>query len=558
MVVTTFLVISIPSGLLAPTNNIQTLYRKKLDKVDFLADLKSLISKSNELMLLRGRGTPVITKSIKHRTGSLNSIKKFTNMLVDVFMFIVNNNNQLEIGIKKNLCKLWKQDFKQFLRVDLEPWSGWNTACIMSYSHISNRTKEMLNNAAVDHFGCKIFATRRQIQQIHQKIYPIQDTFLSLQKKPKRKKTASKISIKKGNIIAYCFSIFLALAMNLDCYINTNRFDPIDTLCGANGRTLPCGLGSDKCDIEGMGCYVYSVAVHGGPSSSSASASTVSLLVYGGFKDDGRGIADIYEKSGYDDELEAINRLAAMITVIKYKTVSIIGGDDNNDKDDVVGDDDNNNDQDDVVGDDNEIIVSREVVSGVLAFDPDIHAELNSNLNKSKTKHERQQQWKQDNPMKSIQYTSTQIDASKTEQLVSWEYKKNKDRLGLRQTQSKISIQPTKVHYNWQTATKDYVKFLLDNPVWPSELLAVRGYYRETQNVNNNQHNGINIYKSKIAKIVNEIGTNSLAAKPTQKTLYYVDDFKLTNGIYLLIYSSLIIYILYTIITIFLLFVTCK
>lgn len=537
--------------------HLQTYYRKKLDKVDFIQNLKILVSKANELLLLRGFGKPVITKSIKHRTTSINSVKKYTNMLIDVFMYIVNNNNELELGIKKSLCKLWKHDLRTFLKVDLEPWSGWNTACIMSYSHISTRTKEMLNNAAINHFGCKIFATRKEIQQVHQKIYPIQDTFLSLEKKPKKKKKASKISIKKGNIIAYCFSIFLALAMNLDYYINTNRFDPIDALCTPEGRMLPCGLGSDKCDIEGMGCYVYSVSVNGGPSSSSASASTFCLLVYGGFKDDGRGIADIYHKSGYENELDALNRLAAMISVVKYKTIKMTSEININDNDSDEYNDDEEEDDDDIVInekiDDNvfdddhnisnnvvDIMVSREVASGILAFDPNIHAELNSNLNKSKTKFEREQQWKQDNPVKSIIYTSSQTDPSETEQLVSWQYKKNKDRLGLRQTQRKITSLSPKKHYNWQKAKVNFKSFLVDNAVWPSELLAVKGYYDiDANNTNNSNQNGIDIRKSESAAIINDIGTNSLAAKPIEKTLYYVEDFKLTNGMYKYIYCCL-------------------
>lgn len=493
-----------------------------------------------------------------------STISKYTQHFIDVFTFMVNNHKQLSDGVKRQLCKRWINDFKQHIITSQSPWSAWNSTCIMSYVGVGREVIETLNNLAIKKYGFRLFDTRSKIDRVWANWNPMVDKFMQLTLAPTEDNKKKKKSKLFHNMVYY-FSIFLALAMNLDGYINGNRFEPHELLCGPHGDYLPAVMGSDKCDCDGIGLYAFGVGINC-PGSSSSLDSTISLFLYGSWKDDYRSMNEIYDKTGYKLEFEAVQRLPVVVSVVKYayKDSDIFecenknNNNNNNHSNDICmitnnnnfdnnhnnnnstpnnnnnnnnhsnnndicmittnnsNHNNNNNDNNDtdiptVI---NNNILSRLSVSCVLAYNPDHHIKLNNKrkLNATVLRDE----WNHNNPIKTFRSNDGDYD---TEQLKSWQYRSNKSkRLGMDIFTNKKTKKPRQ-SYNWQTALHNFKHFL--NGYTPdSDLLVCQAYFEDSNKNNNNDITGV----------ITNMCKRSMEVKATNKILPFVEKYQFTNG----------------------------
>lgn len=464
----------------------------------------------NKLLYILEKGPPTLTPArksrSKHKSGvAPNTAKKFTNMVVNCYRYIVNNNKDLDQEIKRRLCILWNDDFRKHLTALVEPWTPWNTTCIMRYTGINDRQKETLNNIFRHKYGSKVFSTRDGVKRVKDKWFPPLDAFIPMRLRFSKEKI--KRTIKSMDILVYCFSIFFALAMNLDGFINSNNFNPPELLNEGTETYLHATMGSDKADVDNMGCYLFSVAMNG-PSSSSATASTACLLIYGGWIDDYRSMVEIYNKSHYDKQMEAIQRLPSMISIVKYKKENRLNMNEINMEEKNNQNSNNNNDHNE-----SEEIVSRISRSCLLAFQSSHHVSLNNE--RKSIEIDLISEWKNKHPHKSVS-ENNEIDRG-TEAFNRWDYENNKrNGLGMNVCTSTRKVSVKKQVYNWQTGLKDIHTFL-ESYTPDSSLLITKGYYKDDNK------------GGKSAKVINAMCKRSIMIKKLETELNFVEDFKFTN-----------------------------
>lgn len=478
-----------------------------------------MIKLGNKLLHVLNHGPPVITQSQKTYSKdpkgvAYNTVTKFTNMVLNCYRYIVNNNKDLDQEIKRRLSMLWKTDLRKYLTALIEPWSPWNTQCIMRYTGINNKQKETLNNIFRHRYGNKVFSTRNDAEIVKQKWLPPLDKFISMSLRFSKEKFQR--TVKSMNILVYCFSIFFALAMNLDGFINSNNFSPPKVLNNDSETYLHATMGSDKADVDGMGCYVFSVAMNG-PSSSSATASTACLLIYGGWVDDYRSMMEIYHKSGYNKQMEAIQRLPSMVSIVKYRKETSIN----------INNIDNNSDIDISIeekSNDSERIISRLSRSALLAYESSGHISLNNERKPIET--DLIDEWKDNHPSKSIDSDDT-MDTD-TEAFSRWDYENNKKiSLGMNVCTPTRKVSVIKHVYNWQTGLKEINTFL-ESYTPDSSLLIAQGYYKD-------DHKG-----SQTAKAITAMCKRSITNKKPETELNFVEDFQFTNRKYFYLYNFLL------------------
>ena len=155
----------------------------------------------------------------------------------------------------------------------------------------------------------------------------------------------------------------------------------------------------------------------------------------------------------------------------------------------------------------------------MMAYDKYKHAEMNGILQNDID--DLQHQWNIDNPMKSYQ-TLDQPDIP-TEQLKNWQHRSDKKRMGMNQCTPSRRTNTVKIYYNWQQAFKDLRDYIIHNTPH-SSLLMVRGYSENS--------NG----RGKIIKLVNDMCKRSFLLDIDIPELPLVDDFKFTNGMYIMCY----------------------
>ena len=129
------------------------------------------------------------------------------------------------------------------------------------------------------------------------------------------------ISLRQSKSKVFYFSILVYRRIWI--ILPTQKFEPPPLLCTSKEHRLPAMFGADRCTVNTMGLYLGSVSVVS-PGSSSASKSTICLLVYGAWKDDHKGIHRLYTKINYHKDIERFQRLPTMITFVKYSTNGIM------------------------------------------------------------------------------------------------------------------------------------------------------------------------------------------------------------------------------------------
>ena len=501
--------------------------------VNYKDNLIKLYNSVNRLLSLLGTGIPILTpceRTWSQDGVSYNTYTKYTWMLVNAFVYIVNNNKQLEQAIKKQLCILWKKDIKKYLPLLQEPWNASNSSCIMTWTHLSRRNVNTLNKLAYKQFGHKLFASKHKIKESRTITFPVLDEFISVNIKPKDKNQHKVVHSKMVTI--YKFSLLLAFSMCVDGYINNNNFKPIKHLCGPDQTWLPAMMGGDKCTVDDVGCYVFSVGING-PSSSSAVHSIVSLFSYGQFVDDIRWMNEVFHRAKYDVEIEAVQRFPAVITIVKYSSDTDTDSDidemvdnnsNNSDIEEMVDNNSSDSDIEDMVGNNSSAtnsdisFESRLASSCVIGYFPQHHQHLNKLLIPKLP--QLRKKWHENNPIKSYNYEDQQ--EHKNEQTVKYQYNTVKaSQMGLDQFTDSTKTPTDNTKYNWQSALQHLKQFLNDYTP-DSDLLISKGYYCD-----NNQN-----ANSDSATVINNMCSRSIAHKSPSKDLKYVDQFVFTNGLF--------------------------
>ena len=356
-------------------------------------------------------GKPVLKQCKKGKKIVNATVNNYGSMIINVLMYICNGKDVLQSKIKKYLFNIWKNDLIITARDFVFKLSARNSAAIQNYLGVNSVKMEGLNNIFKYFYGCNIFQSRNEIDKSFKLYKPPQDKFISVKLKPD--KANKKKTLKQLFLTAYTFSLLIAVSINLDGWINNNIFNPLDILVDDPQQIL-VNIGSDRCDVDHMGCYSLSVCVNGGVASSAANRSTVPLLIFGSFDDESRSITSVYDKSDFDLQMNALNKLPSAISIVKYYET---------DSDNLQLIDQNQNHNQYIPH--GNYIVSRESVSCVLAFDTKIHQSLNNELIQHQS--ERRRLWKIDHPIKIIEHEKNNNDIS-TEQINQWEYRKNNDR----------------------------------------------------------------------------------------------------------------------------------
>ena len=478
-----------------------SIYRISLPPITFISKLPDLIKKCNILLKFYNLGAPVISPCKKGKNIVNSTVNTYGAMILNVLMYICNGKDNLLNKIKKYLFNIWKNDLVINARDFIFKLSARNSAAVQNYLGVSSAKMEGLNNIFKYFYGTNIFQSRAEIDKSFKLYKPPQDRFVNVKLKPE--KANKKKSLKQLFLTAYTFSLLVAVSINLDGWINNNIFNPLDILFDDEQQIL-VNIGSDRCDVDQMGCYSLSVCVNGGVASSAANRSTVPLLIFGSFDDESRSITSVYNKSDFDIEMNALNRLPAALSIVKYYE---------SDSDNLELIDKNHN-QSIPKGN---YIVSRESVSCVLAFDTKIHQSLNNQL--IQHQNERRQLWKNDHPIKKIDHEKSNCEIS-TEQICQWEYRKNNDRHGISQFKNHKSVcKREKVLYNWWYSLEELKKHLKQY-TYPIDHLFVQGYCNSEI---------ANTVDSEMIQIINESGKRTLGENDSD--LPFVCDFNFTNGV---------------------------
>ena len=228
----------------------------------------------DRFLSLSGHYIPQIRKCRKTTSTSEQGVDKrttsyYTQIILNVFMYVVNNNNNLEQQIKKALCKLWRTDITKYISIQQDPWNAWNSAAIQRWTGLSRESIETINNLHNDQFGFKLFSSRGKIDKVNKRLEPLYSWFIDVIFRPSVSQQRRQIVPKPYTNTVFSISLHTAIAMNADGHINNNTFKPPRHMCGPNDDRLPVMLGGDKCTMsDNLGIYIYSVAVNSPGSSS--------------------------------------------------------------------------------------------------------------------------------------------------------------------------------------------------------------------------------------------------------------------------------------------------
>lgn len=466
--------------------------RRPVTDPGYLDVLKKIYVSAGDILFYSGGKAPFL-RQIKRETKpeervSYSTISKFGKMIIDLFDYIINGFHRIGLEIKKYLFKFWKVDMKSIIQECLKRISVRNTGCIMLYSQLGFEKMNKINNIFDFIYGFKPFQSKDVISNLFNSWNPVIDSFAQVRVKPsenKNKNDKCKFTLEMSQgrltINVYKFDITLAVPMNADGWINNNLIDRNIWLTRYSNQLLVLFC-SDRCDIDGMGCYAFSTVVNSGAKSSHSTHATTSMVIYGSWKDDYKSMTNVYTKTGYNKQLDALNRLPVLFSFVKY-----------------------NFEQE-----------SRLATSCLLAFDSSTHGQLNSQ--KTKNKEELQKEWKKKNPPKSIPHTES-ITTEGTES-VRWTARpRNTLNLGIVTPTRKSNRNNNHYQYHWKYAFNEYREFLKGYSGKPY-LLVVQGFCRQASSI-----------KTNIIEIIDNMLKRCLNSATSE--LPYVTDFSFNKGMYI-------------------------
>ena len=414
--------------------------------------------------------------------GCYNTVQQYSNIIFDLIEWVINGNVNTGRGIKKLICKKYLPFIEDQIGTFLKRMSPLNSAVIMIYAGLSYDKLNKLNNVFKWLYNFKPFSSSGSISAIFDRYRPVYDRFVTISIPPTETSFNRLQNIRNGciKVTVYVFSLLLAISMNIDGWVNSNNYQN-NPLLTTYSNQIPVLCGSDRCDIDGMGCYSFSSVALCGGSANSATHATTNMVVYGAFKDDFRSISAVYQGSGVGNELSALNRLPIAVTFIKY------------------------NEQIDDNG--ANVLVHRQVSTCVVAFNVNSHVILNAQKNKDPTKV--QNEWIQNNPIKNIVHNDNSINESTD--FIKWQ-SRSQDRMGisnLTKTRNRENDNVSK--YNWKISFMEYHEHIKNFTAKPY-MLCVQGFFRDKRN-----HN-ISIIKSIDDHLDRSLGS-------TESNLPFVSDF---------------------------------
>ena len=457
----------------------------------YLSSLERIFDCASDILFYIGK-KPIIRQVTRETTnqenGARSTVSIYGNIVLKWFDYIVNGFKRTANGIKMYLLKVWQMDIKPLLKHFISRMSIRNSAVVMLYTGLGFEKMNKLNNIIYSIYGFKIFQPNNVVSDLFNSYNPIYDNFIHVRVKPsvnknKTDKTKFTLSSSKGKltIMVYKFDITLAVPMNADGWINNNLFVVNKWLTPYKNQllTLFC---SDRCDIDGMGCYAFSTVINCGAKASHSTHATTSMVIYGSWKDDYKSMTHVYTKTGYSDQLTVMNQLPVLFSFVKH---NLSEG-------------------------------SRLVTSCVLAFDKTTQCQLNAQ--KTNDLKKLQDEWKKNNPPKTIPHTES-VTTEGTD-YVRWTARP-RNTLGLGVVTPTRDSKRNKQHkqYHWKYAFNEFRNFLTEY-IGKPYLLVVKGFYKEVANINSN-----------IVNIIDDMIKRCL--KNEQSDLPYVNDFSFNQGMFL-------------------------
>ena len=435
---------------------------------------------------------------------------KWGPYVLNIFNFIMNNNEKLTYGVILFLLNEWQHYVSQVMGSLLQRMTSRNATSVMIYCGLGFDKMNKLNNVFKCIYNFRPFATQANIKGVIDVHRPRVDKFTEIQVKKSVKKNSKKKHKKRSEppvttVHFYSFGPLLGVSMNISGWINNNIYIK-DNLAALDAKQIAVLVGSDRCDVDGMGCYTMSVVAKLGARSSSAVHATTPVVGFGSFKDNAKGLTHFYLASGLTHELGALHKLPAVITFVKWF-------------------------------EENGQITSRCSASCVLAFNTTTHTILNSKLKKSEQK--LRENWLLKHPDLQIPHAEN-IPENDTN-FDGWSPNK-RNRMGFGEIGIKRN-RDKQESYNWVNSLQEWIEHL-QTDICPMDMKAVRGF-GESQNQVTDP-----FMKDVIDKWVTRgLSNNANSDKPTLCDIKFTNSMSIHFSIYINItiyFNDIIQYHLYT------------
>lgn len=393
------------------------------------------------------------------------TISRHFNRLLDVYTYIINENDSLGYAIQKR----WIKHFQIYSIKKHAKLSAWNTLCSKLYLNVPVYKLNALNNVMKFMDVDPIFASNVKVMAVQHSFLPVDHFWTSM---PASATFKTNFTNKDNNINVYHIDVGEGIARNHDAWINNNLYKNYNGLLGTD--CVLAILSADKCTADGMqalGLFCEAVTCVLGDKSQSSYTSTVISCCYGGVKDTTESFIRLYKQNNLKQRMDCMLKRPAVVTLCAY-----------NDK-------------------------YRIISSCILGFETKIQQQLNeirsNDIETFETK------WDNDNKFEIKENTILTNVKNEIEAEYESINTRERDILGMDQIRNKRNKNSAskKLEYQWYNEFKK-IKQWLNNVKMPDKYLPIRGV--EGDNLN------------EIDQLINKVCNNSKDrwSKP------YLDNFK--------------------------------
>lgn len=442
------------------------------EECTYLTILTTLNQNINKLLNLYQQGIPFIQKCRKIHQGDYRTVNAYFAMLLNVYEYIINDNEILQ----KKIQKKWFKHFQYYQMRETKKLTILNSLCSKRSMGLTFENVNTINNL-FRYCGYKtMFGSWQQIKEFDQTFEPITDFWTSCRSNNKLKCFSNKKG--KERVDAYNIDAFECVCRHIDGWVNNNNYINFNKLFGWD--IIVAYVGGDKCTADGMsklGFYGEGFTAILGDKAASANHVTIMCCCAGSIKDNTESFTQLYAQNEIRTKMNALMRRPAIVQTVVYT----------------------NN--------------TRVVSTALMAYETKIHQKINKSTKEQVE--EKLQKWDEKNPKVVIKEADLKQEKDTEFEIVT---SRSNNIMGMGQLKQKRKLRKDRLKYQWYREY-EIIKHTLKHIKLPLNFLPIKGIKK---NKNSEQ-----LGTTESDKIINNLCQKTIT-KNNGQNLPYLSEFTLS------------------------------